>query len=175
MTNSIRFNFLGQVAVTTGISFGCAGLTSTLITVQNDYTPTAGKTLGIYAAILFSHASINTFGVRVLRYLNNTSVILHSLGVTSFAVAILAKAPKHQTAKFVFASFYDGTGDPGWSVRASPAYVAVCGILLSQYTVGQGSPHRILAYNNNRSPALTAPRTYPKRRKMLLGTPPSAC
>ena len=34
-----------------------------------------------------------------------------------------------------FASFYDGTGTPGWSVRASPAYVCCIGILMSQYTI----------------------------------------
>jgi len=67
--------------------------------------------------------------------LNNTSIALHSLGVTAIAIAVLAKAPTHQSAKFVFATFNDGTGDPGWSVRASPAYVAVCGILMSQYTL----------------------------------------
>ncbi|KAH8803093.1 amino acid/polyamine transporter I [Xylogone sp. PMI_703] len=129
------FNFLGQVAVTTGISFGCAGLISTIATVKSSYQPTAAKTVGIYAAILVSHGVVNTFGVRILRYLNNSSIALHSLGVTSIAIAVLAKAPTHQSAKFVFATFNDGTGDPGWSVRASPAYVACCGILMSQYTI----------------------------------------
>ncbi|KAE8449907.1 hypothetical protein EG329_007384 [Mollisiaceae sp. DMI_Dod_QoI] len=129
------FNFLGQVAVTTGITFGLAGLISTTATVKSNYTPTAGKTIGIYAAILVSHGTVNTFGVHILRYLNNTSIALHSLGVTAIAIAVLAKAPTHQSAKFVFATFYDGTGDPGWSVRASPAYVACCGALMSQYTL----------------------------------------
>jgi amino acid transporter len=129
------FNLLGQVAVTTGISFGLAGLISTTATVKSSYVPTPGKTIGIYAAILISHGIINTFGVHVLRYLNNTSILLHSVGVTSLAIAVLAKAPTHQSAKFVFATFYDGTGDPGWSVRASPAYVAACGALMSQYTL----------------------------------------
>ena len=128
------FNLLGQVAVTTGITFGGAGLISTLASVRG-YEPTAGKTLGIYAALLFSHGMINSFGIGVLKYLNNSSIILHSLGVFSIAVAVVAKAPHHQSAKFVFASFYDGTGDPGWSVRASPAYVACIGVLMSQYTV----------------------------------------
>ena len=129
------FNLLGQVAVTTGITFGCAQLISTTATVQTSYSPTAGKTIGIYAALLISHGTLNSFGVKLLRYLNNTSVVLHSVGITCFAIAVLSKAPTHQSAKFVFASFYDGTGDPGWSVRASPAYVAVCGILMSQYTI----------------------------------------
>lgn len=134
-TNGSRFNLLGQVAVTTGISFGLAGLISTTATVKSNYTPTAAKTIGIYAAVLISHGVVNTFGVHILRYLNNTSILLHSAGVTSLAIAVLAKAPTHQSAKFVFATFYDGTGDPGWSVRASPAYVACCGALMSQYTL----------------------------------------
>jgi amino acid transporter len=133
--NGSRFNLLGQVAVTTGISFGLAGLISTTATVKSDYTPTAAKTVGIYAAVLVSHGVVNTFGVHILKYLNNTSILLHSVGVTSLAIAVLAKAPTHQSAKFVFATFYDGTGDPGWSVRASPAYVACCGALMSQYTL----------------------------------------
>lgn len=99
------------------------------------YVPTPGKTIGIYAAVLVSHGLTNTFGVHILRYLNNTSIILHSVGVASLAIAVVAKAPTHQSAKQVFATFYDGTGDPGWGARASPAYVAITGILLTQYTL----------------------------------------
>ncbi|MCJ1391527.1 hypothetical protein MMC18_004391 [Xylographa bjoerkii] len=129
------FNLLGQVAVTTGISFGLAGLISTTATINTAYAPTAGKTIGIYAAILISHGMVNSFGVHILRYLNDTSIILHSVGVGSLAIAVLAKAPTHQNASFVFSTFYDGTGDPGWSMRASPAYVAACGVLMAQYTL----------------------------------------
>lgn len=132
------FNLLGQVAVTTGISFGLAGLVSTTATVKGAYTPTSARTIGIYAAILVSHAVVNSFGVHALRFLNNNSILFHSLGVFALAVAVLAKAPTHQSAKFVFATFYDGTGavgSVGWSVRASPAYVAACGALMSQYTL----------------------------------------
>lgn len=117
-----RFNLLGQVAVTTGITFGGANLISITATIGTSYKPTAGKTLGIYAALLISHGMVNSFGVHTLRFFNTLSVILHSLGVASFAIAVLAKAPTHQSAKFVFATFNDGTGDPGWSIRASPAY-----------------------------------------------------
>jgi len=134
------YNLLGQVAVTTGITFGLAGLISTAITVKNpDFSPTAGKTIGIYAAILFSHAVINSFGVRTLRYLNNISIALHSLGVTAICIAVLVKAPTHQPASFVFGKFIDGSAadenSQGWGERASPAYVAICGILLAQFTL----------------------------------------
>ncbi|KAK6428804.1 polyamine transporter tpo5 [Oleoguttula sp. CCFEE 5521] len=129
------FNFVGQFAVTTGIVFGCANLIATLATVKSGFVPTPGKIIGIHAAILVSMGLVNTFGVRYLRYLNNTSIVLHSLGVSSFAIAVVAAAPTHQSAKDVFAHFNDATGDPGWGERASPAYVACIGILFSQYTL----------------------------------------
>ncbi|KAL2198254.1 amino acid/polyamine transporter I [Corynascus similis CBS 632.67] len=134
------YNLLGQVAVTTGISFGLAGLIPTAITVKNpSFEPTARVTVGIYAAVLASHALVNTLGVRALKYLNNASIVLHSAGITALCVAVLAKAPSHQSASFVFGRFHDGTAADesaqGWGVRASPVYVAVCGALLSQYTL----------------------------------------
>ncbi|CCC13422.1 unnamed protein product [Sordaria macrospora k-hell] len=134
------FNLLGQVAVTTGITFGLAGLISTAITVKSpDYEQTAAKTIGIYAALLVSHGVVNTFGVKGLRFLNNVSIVLHSAGITALCIAVLAKAPKLQSAKFVFGTYHDGTaaeeGVEGWGQRASPAYVVLCGALLSQYTL----------------------------------------
>ena len=75
--------------------------------------------------------------MHILKYLNNVSVWWHALGTTSLVIAILAAAPKHQSAKFVFQTFIDGTGvnGIGWSQRASSAYVAVIGILMAQYTL----------------------------------------
>ncbi|KAF8621430.1 hypothetical protein AX15_007790 [Amanita polypyramis BW_CC] len=79
----------------------------------------------------------NTFGVRFLHYLNNVSVWWHALGTFVLVVAILAKAPHHQSGEFVFRTFRDGTGvdGVGWSARASPAYVVIIGILMAQYTL----------------------------------------
>ncbi|KAJ4490589.1 APC amino acid permease [Lentinula aciculospora] len=127
------FNLLGQVAVTTGISFACASFISTLSTFKTGFLPTANTQIGVYAAVLFTQGLINTFGVRVLHYLNNVSVWWHAIGTFSLVVAILAKAPTHQSGHFVFQTFIDGTG--GWAERASPAYVAVTGILMAQYTL----------------------------------------
>jgi len=62
----LRFNLVGQFAVTTGITFGLANLISTTATVKTSYVPTAGKTIGIYAALLVSHGVINSFGVSKL-------------------------------------------------------------------------------------------------------------
>lgn len=90
------------VAVTTGITFGCANLIATLAKVkQPNFAGSPGQIIGIYAGLLISHGLVNTFGVHILRYLNNTSIVLHSAGVFSFAVAVVAAAPKHQNASFV--------------------------------------------------------------------------
>ncbi|TFK61724.1 APC amino acid permease [Pluteus cervinus] len=131
------FNLLGQVAVTTGISFACATFISTLCTLKTDFEPSPKTTIGIYAAVLFTQGLTNTFGVRLLHHLNNISVWWHAVGTTSLIIAILAKAPSHQSAEFVFQTFLDGTGAPGdgWGTRASHAYVVVIGILMAQYTL----------------------------------------
>jgi len=80
---------------------------------------------------------INTFGVHIRKYMNSVSVWWHVLGTTAIIISTLASAPKHQSGKFVFCTFIDSTGVDGigWSQRASPAYVAVIGILMAQYTL----------------------------------------
>lgn len=80
------------------------------------------------------------------------------MGTTALVIAILVKAPTHQSGSFVFATFVDQTGvdGVGWGVsnkdllkgtqnshivsigiqeRASHAYVVVIGILMAQYTL----------------------------------------
>ncbi|KAI0262674.1 APC amino acid permease [Russula aff. rugulosa BPL654] len=131
------FNLLGQIAVTTGIGFSCADFISTAATIASNYEPSPPKTVGIFAAVLFAQGMINTFGVHIRKYMNSVSVWWHVLGTTAIITSILAAAPKHQSGKFVFRTFIDdtGLGGIGWSQRASPAYVAVIGILMAQYTL----------------------------------------
>ncbi|SGY14434.1 BQ5605_C010g06182 [Microbotryum silenes-dioicae] len=130
------FNLLGQVAVTTGISFGLAGVIST-IAAMHGYVPSAAKTIGIYAGILVSHGIINTFGIWLLGFFNRASIVLQSAGVGGLAISVLAKAPRLRSGREIFLAFNDGTGldGVGWGQRASNAYVACIGILLAQYTI----------------------------------------
>ncbi|KAI1793751.1 APC amino acid permease [Ganoderma leucocontextum] len=131
------FNLLGQVAVTTGISFAAANFISTIATLGTSFVPEPRITIGIYAGVLICQGLINTFGVHLLKYINNVSIWWHAVGTTAVVIAILAAAPTHQSAKFVFATFIDNTGvdGVGWSERASPAYVVVIGTLTAQYTL----------------------------------------
>lgn len=78
---------------------------------------------------------INTFGVHLLKYLNNVSIWWHAVGTIAVIISVLASAPKLQSGSFVFTRFMDNTGDPGWSVRAGKGYVVMIGILMAQYTL----------------------------------------
>ncbi|KAF8321660.1 APC amino acid permease [Clavulina sp. PMI_390] len=127
------FNLLGQVAVTTGISYACANFIATVATFKTSFVPHAKHVIGIYAAVLIVQGLINAFGVRTLRFMNNLSIWWHAVGTSALVIGVLAKAPTHQSAKWVFTQFYDGTG--GWGDRASHAYVCMIGILMAQYTL----------------------------------------
>lgn len=58
---------------------------------------------------------VNTFGVKTLRYLNNTCVVLHSAGVISIAIIVLAKAPAYQSVRWDGGRcrWVERKGDPG--------------------------------------------------------------
>ncbi|MCJ1280547.1 hypothetical protein MMC21_008376 [Puttea exsequens] len=133
------FNLLGQVAITAGADFGLANLISTTAQVTNGYNPSPGRTLGMIAVIILSHVVVNALSTQKLRYMVYTAICLNSVFVSALAIAVLAGAKRHNSADFVFAKFFDGTAATpdaeGWSVRASPAYVAVCGVMFSQYTL----------------------------------------
>ncbi|KAL8777749.1 MAG: hypothetical protein Q9194_002384 [Teloschistes cf. exilis] len=131
------FNLIGQIAVTSGIDFGLANLISTTAAVSKGYQPTGGKTLGILAALLVSQVAVNMVSIKKLKTMIYTSVALNTVGIGSMAIAILCKVKTRQPAAFVFGKFFDGTGldGQGWSVRASPVYVALIGVLMPQYTI----------------------------------------
>jgi len=135
-------------------SFGCATFISTAATINTSFVPSEKTTIGIYAAVLVSQGThwlfffsstkheldmcaglINTFGVHLLKYLNNISIWWHAIGTFAVVISILATAPERQSGSFVFTQFLDGTGDPGWSVRSSKGYVVMIGILMAQYTL----------------------------------------
>ena len=86
--------------------------------------------------------------MHLLKYLNNVSVWWHAVGTTAVVIAILAAAPTHQSAKFVFSTFIDGTGvgGEGWGQRASHAYVVIIGILMAQYTLTGKAQNKLFRF-----------------------------
>jgi amino acid permease (GABA permease) len=122
------FNFLGQVAVTAGIDFGCAFFINAWLNLQFGTPAYHWVTILIFAAVLLVHGLLNQFGIRLVALLNDVSVWWHIIGVLVI-VGVLAGVPAHhQSAKFVFTSTFNNTG---WH---STFYVLLLGLLLAQYT-----------------------------------------
>ena len=131
------FNLVGQVAVTAGISFGCAYSVSAFMAeyTGNAYWLDPGYTIAILAVILFAQGLLNTFGIRLVALLNDISVWWHLIGV-AVIVVVLFWAPEsgeHQSTSFVF-------GSEGWDAFAglsgftAPLFVFLLGLLNAQYT-----------------------------------------
>jgi len=131
------FNLLGQVAVTAGISFGCAYSVGAFLAeyTGHAYWLSPGHVIAILAVILFVQGLLNTYNIRLVALLNDISVWWHLLGV-AVIVLVLYLAPhshEHQSWSFVF-------GSQGWNAfkglsgYSAPFYVFLLGLLNAQYT-----------------------------------------
>src|SRR5712672_2374131 len=86
-------NTIGQFAITAGIDYGLAEVASAMFSVQ-------GRPLGIYCAILGSHAALNHLGVRLVARLNDLSAWVHIAGVAVIVGALALFAP-HRDPSFL--------------------------------------------------------------------------
>jgi amino acid permease (GABA permease) len=122
------FNFLGQVAVTAGIDFGCAFFINAFLSLEWGVSTKHYVTILIFAIVLLVHGMLNQFGIKLVSLLNDISVWWHILGVL-IIVGVLTFVPTHHaSAKYVFTSTFNTTG---WH---SIFYVLLLGLLLAQYT-----------------------------------------
>jgi amino acid transporter len=121
-------NLLGLLGAIAGIDYGCALFAGAFANLQWGFTPTPGKTMVIYLAILLLHAALNLFGVRLVTVLNSVSVWWHLAGVAVIVGALVLVPTHHQSPHFMFTTFVN---DTGWS---SNWYVLLIGLLLAQYT-----------------------------------------
>src|SRR5882724_53491 len=123
------FNFLGQVAVTAGIDFGCAFFINAFLNLTWGVSTAHWVTILILVIVLFVHGLMNQFGIKLVALLNDISVWWHVIGVL-IIVAVLAFVPsKHASAGYVFSHIVNNTG---WG---STFYVLLLGLLLAQYTL----------------------------------------
>ncbi|BDA43078.1 Amino-acid permease BAT1 [Coccomyxa sp. Obi] len=126
------FNLLGQAAVTAAIDYTVANHIAAMWLLANGHVFTQPQLLGAYAIILFLHAIINFLPTRILALMNGVSVVWHVVGTFVLIILLPAVAPTHQSAEFVFTTFYNDTSASG---VPSPAYIFLLGILMSQFTL----------------------------------------
>jgi amino acid permease (GABA permease) len=122
------FNFLGQVAITAGIDFGCAFFINAFLSLEWGVSTAHGVTILIFAGVLLVHGLLNQFGIRLVALLNDVSVWWHILGVLIIVCVLVFVPSHHASASYVFSGIVNNTG---WH---STFYVLLLGLLLAQYT-----------------------------------------
>lgn len=115
------FNLLGQVAVTAGVDYGLAEFVVSLTGLP----ATRASTVGIYAAVLLSHALLNHVGVRVVAFANRLSAAYHVLGVLVLLGLLAAFAPLRPVSFLFHAATFEP--HPYW-------YGFLIGLLQAQWT-----------------------------------------
>ena len=88
------FNLVGQVAVTAGIDFGLALFTTAFLNLAFGIAATPTVTVAVFGVMLVIHALLNTFGISLVKLLNDVSVWWHIVGVTVIVTGMLAVLPE---------------------------------------------------------------------------------
>jgi amino acid transporter len=136
------FNLIGQVAVTAGIDFGLSLFTQAFLNYLFGYPTDAPYTILIYGIVLVIHALLNTFGISIVKLLNDLSVWWHVVGVGAIVLAAVVLNQHTRTdIGTVLTTFVDRTGStpespwPGPMIGGIALYVALIGLLNAQYTL----------------------------------------
>ncbi len=77
----------------------------------------------VSAVILVVHALINFLPTRVLAIMNGVSAVWHVVGTFTLIILLLAVAPTHQSAEYVFTTFNsdtEATGVPSSACASIP-------------------------------------------------------
>jgi len=122
------FNFLGEVAVTAAIDFGCASTCMAFANLVWGVEATPTTTFALFVVIIIVHALLNTFGVNLVSILSNVSAWWHVGGVVVIVAALWILPEKHQSVSWTLTGFHNETG---WTFLP---YVFLMGLLMAQYT-----------------------------------------
>jgi amino acid transporter len=136
-------NIVGLIAALAGINFSAAQFVLPFLGIS----PSSSHVFLMFAFTLVVHGLINHFGVRLVAVLNNTSVVIHIIGVFAIAGILYWLAPR-QPISFL-ASGGTSTGHPY-------AWAFLLGLLQAHwtYTGFDGSAHMA---EETRDPRRVAP------------------
>jgi amino acid transporter len=126
------FNLIGQIAITAGIDYGAAVFTDALLQLlwPGTFHGTQHEVIAVYAVILFLHAVMNIFSVKLVALLNDISVWWHVFGVLIIVGFLVFKPAHHQSFSTVFGHTINNSGfSHSWLW-----FVLLLGLLQAQYT-----------------------------------------
>ncbi len=145
------FNFMGEIAVTAAIDFGCATTWMAFSNLVWGTEVSATRTFLLFVAIILVHAILNTMGVNLVAMLSNVSAWWHVIGVLIIVAALWIMPEKHQSVSWTLTSFHNETG------YTFLPFVFIMGFLMAQYTY-TGYDASAHVAEETRNAAISAPR-----------------
>lgn len=133
-------NLIGLVAVTAGVSYGCATFIDLCLSTWSEsfadgYSLT--RVFIIFVIVLAIASVLNIFSGHLMAIMNNVSVWWHVAGAATIVLILLIVPDTHQSFNYVFTERINNSGYSDGSVTSGIFFFAVIpfGFLLTQYTI----------------------------------------
>jgi amino acid transporter len=133
-------NLIGLIAVTAGVSYGCATFIDLTISTYSesyaaDYSLT--RVFITFLIVLAIAGVLNIFSGHLMAIMNNVSVWWHVVGATAIVLILIFVPDQHQSFRYVFTGRFNNSGFSDGSTSSLFFWFAVIpfGFLLTQYTI----------------------------------------
>ncbi len=133
-------NLIGLIAVTAGVSYGCATFIDLTISTYSDsfaadYSLT--RVFLIFVVVLVLASLLNIFSSHLMAIMNNVSVWWHVVGASAIVLILLFVPDQHQSFSYVFTERFNNSGFGEGSTSNFAFFFAIIpfGFLLTQYTI----------------------------------------
>jgi amino acid transporter len=133
-------NLIGLIAVTAGVSYGCATFIDlTISTYSASYASgySLARVFVIFLVVLIAASVLNIFSGHLMAIMNNVSVWWHVVGASAIVLILIFIPDQHQSFSYVFTERFNNSGFDNGSVTGLPFWLAIVpfGFLLTQYTI----------------------------------------
>lgn len=131
------FNFIGQIGVIASVDYALANYIVAFIDLytKDGQDPiiefNATNLFVVFLIVLVVHGALNTFGVRLVKFLGDVSVWWHVIGVAVIFGVLFIGPDQKQPMSYLF----EYQNNSAWSGGISTMYVFFLGFLLAQYTI----------------------------------------
>ena len=133
-------NLIGLVAVTAGVSYGCATFIDLTFSTYSesfaaDYS--LRRVFVIFLIVLVLASILNIFSSHLMAIMNNVSVWWHVIGASAIVLVLLFVPDQHQSVSYVFTERFNNSGYGDGSTSSLMFFFAIIpfGFLLTQYTI----------------------------------------
>ena len=172
-------NLIGLVAVTAGVSYGCATFIDlTLSTWSEAYADSYSlqRVFWTFLLVLAFAAVLNIFSSHLMAIMNNVSVWWHVVGASAIVLILIFIPDQHQSFSYVFTERFNNSGYADGSTSGFVFWFAILpfGFLLTQYTITGFDACAHLSEETERRPPLP-PRASGSRSSTPCSAATSCC